>query len=154
MAGLAAVEIAQRVSRVWRSLQTDWKHSSKGTSKQGKRVRRKERLNLPSQNRGGAGCTTSSLFETSTPPSTLEDRSSRRPSMPWQTVYSLAVKWRQISEPCDPVVWINRVRYNILVNSSMSKSILHKPIRYMSHDLVVGDLYRYVSSLGMHKLSF
>lgn len=31
--------------------------------------------------------------------------------MSWQDVYSLAVKWRQIAEPCDPVVWINKLRY-------------------------------------------
>lgn len=107
MAGLAALEIAQKVVKVWRSLQTEWKHSIKGTSKQGKRVRRRDKL-TPSQNRGGAGCSTTSLFESLT---VLEERPYGRPTMPWHGVYSLAVKWRQISEPCDPVVWINKLRY-------------------------------------------
>ncbi|KAH6838164.1 Tetratricopeptide repeat superfamily protein [Perilla frutescens var. hirtella] len=110
MAGLAALEIAQKVVKVWRSLQTEWKHSNKGALKHGKKIRRKEKLNPPtSQNRGGAGCSTSSLLESSTAYNAAEDKSYGRPSLPWHGVYSLAVKWRQISEPCDPVVWINKL---------------------------------------------
>lgn len=105
MAGLAAIEIAQKVSKAWRSL----KFSTKSMSKHGKKARRKERLIMPSQNRGGAGCSRSSSSETSTSYSITEDRSSSRSSMSWQDIYSLAVKWRQISEPCDPVVWINKL---------------------------------------------
>ncbi|KAK8710336.1 hypothetical protein V6N13_145666 [Hibiscus sabdariffa] len=108
MAGLAAIEIAQKVSKTWRSLQADWKHSNR-SSKSGKRHRRKERISLASQNRGGAGCSTSSSSETSALYGSTEDRSSSRPMMSWQDVYSLAVKWRQISEPCDPVVWVNKL---------------------------------------------
>uniref|UniRef100_A0A2P2MBV0 Uncharacterized protein n=1 Tax=Rhizophora mucronata TaxID=61149 RepID=A0A2P2MBV0_RHIMU len=107
MAGLAAIEIAQKVSKAWRSLQAEWKHSNKSSSKYGKRGRR--RINIPSQNRGGAGCSTSSASETSTTYGITEDRSSNRFMMSWQDVYSVAVKWRQISEPCDPVVWINKL---------------------------------------------
>ncbi|KAI3451958.1 hypothetical protein Pfo_008623 [Paulownia fortunei] len=109
MAGLAVIEIAQKVVKVWRSLQTEWKHSNKSASKHGKKVRRKEKLNPPSQNRGGAGCSTSSFLEPSTSSTAAEDRSYGRPTMPWHSVYSLAVKWRQISEPCDPVVWVNKL---------------------------------------------
>ncbi|XP_073044864.1 suppressor of RPS4-RLD 1 [Primulina eburnea] len=108
MAGLATIEIAQKVSKVWRLLQNEWKQSNKGTSKQGKKVRRKEKPNT-SQNRGGAGCSTSSFSETSVSYSTTDDRSFGHPSMSWHNVYSLAVKWRQISEPCDPVVWVNKL---------------------------------------------
>ncbi|KAJ7952789.1 suppressor of RPS4-RLD 1 [Quillaja saponaria] len=108
MAGFAAIEIAQKVSKAWRSLQIEWKYSNKSTSKHGKRSRRRDRFNMPSQNRGGSGCSTSSALETSTSYGTTDDRSSSR-SMSWQYVYSLAVKWRQISEPCDPVVWINKL---------------------------------------------
>ncbi|KAE8655171.1 Suppressor of RPS4-RLD 1 [Hibiscus syriacus] len=108
MAGLAAIEIAQKVSKTWRSLHADWKHSNR-SSKSGKRHRRKERISLASQNRGGAGSSTSSSSETSASYGSTEDRSSSRPMMSWQDVYSLAVKWRQISEPCDPVVWVNKL---------------------------------------------
>ncbi|XP_052195401.1 suppressor of RPS4-RLD 1 isoform X1 [Diospyros lotus] len=108
MAGLAAIEIAQKVSKAWRSMQAELKNSNKNTSKYGKRTRRKEKNNIPSQNRGGAGCSTSSLSETSSYGS-VEDRSSGRPMLSWHDVYSLAVKWRQISEPCDPVVWVNKL---------------------------------------------
>eukprot|EP00258_Populus_trichocarpa_P044927 XP_024460946.1 suppressor of RPS4-RLD 1 isoform X1 [Populus trichocarpa] len=107
MAGLAIIEIAQKVAKAWRSLQNEWKHSNKSTSKYGKRVRR--RINIPSQNRGGAGCSTSSSSETTTSYGVLEDRSSGRSTMSWKDVYSMAVKWRQISEPCDPVVWVNKL---------------------------------------------
>ncbi|KAK6237734.1 hypothetical protein QUC31_003203 [Theobroma cacao] len=108
MAGLAAIEIAQKVSKAWRSLQADWKHSNR-SSKNGKRVRRKERISMASQNRGGAGCSTSNSSETSATYGITEDRSSSRLMMSWQDVFSLAVKWRQISEPCDPVVWVNKL---------------------------------------------
>ncbi|KAF5191664.1 Suppressor of rps4-rld [Thalictrum thalictroides] len=109
MAGLAAIEIAQKVSKAWRSLQAEWKHSSKGTTKSSKKARRKERLHLLSQNRGGAGCSTSSLSDTSTSYGVSDDRTSGLCAMSWQDIYALAVKWRQISEPCDPVVWVNKL---------------------------------------------
>ncbi|KAK7263223.1 hypothetical protein RJT34_30810 [Clitoria ternatea] len=107
MAGLAAIEIAQKVSKAWRSLHAEWKYSNKGNSKNGRRSRRRERINIPSQNRGGAGCSTSSSLETSSY-GTKDDRSSSR-TFSWHNVYSLAVRWRQISEPCDPVVWVNKL---------------------------------------------
>ncbi|XP_028104083.1 suppressor of RPS4-RLD 1-like isoform X1 [Camellia sinensis] len=105
MAGFAAIEIAQKVSKAWRSLQ----YSNKNTSKYGKNARRKEKINIPSQNRGGSGCCTSSSLETSTSYGITEDRSSGRHMKSWHDLYSLAVKWRQISEPCDPVVWVNKL---------------------------------------------
>ncbi|OVA17057.1 Tetratricopeptide repeat-containing domain [Macleaya cordata] len=108
MAGLAAIEIAQKVSKAWRSLQTEWKLSSKSPAKNSKKARRKEKNYVPSQNRGGACCSTSSP-ETSTSYGVSEEKSSGRSTMSWQDVYSLAVKWRQISEPCDPVVWVNKL---------------------------------------------
>ncbi|KAL8124980.1 hypothetical protein AgCh_012596 [Apium graveolens] len=107
MAGLAAIEIAQKVSKAWR---VEWKSSNKSISKNSKRARRKERLSPPSQNRGGAGCSTSSLSDMLTSSVSAEDRSSSRSIMSWHELYSLAVKWRQISEPCDPVVWVNKLR--------------------------------------------
>ncbi|KZV24968.1 tetratricopeptide repeat protein 13-like [Dorcoceras hygrometricum] len=109
MAGLAAIEIAQKVSKVWRLLQNEWKQLNKGTSKPGKKIRRKEKPNS-SQNRGGAGCSTSGFSEATMSYSTIDDRSVGHPSMSWHNIYSLAVKWRQISEPCDPVVWVNKLR--------------------------------------------
>ncbi|PHT56748.1 Suppressor of RPS4-RLD 1 [Capsicum baccatum] len=109
MAGLAAIEIAQKVSKAWRALQAEWRNSTKGTTKSGKRLRRREKLNSISLNRGGAGCSTSSSSETSTSYSLIDDRSTGRSMMSWNHLYSLAVKWRQISEPCDPVVWINKL---------------------------------------------
>ena len=116
MAGLAALEIAQKVVRVWRSLQTEWKNSNKGSLKHGKKVRRKEKHIHASQNRGGAGCSTSSFFESLTINNAAEERQFGRPSLPWHGLYSMAVKWRQISEPCDPVVWINKLRYSVSVH--------------------------------------
>lgn len=108
MAGLAVIDIAQKVSRTWRSLQAEWKCSNKSNSKHGKRARRRERPSISSQNRGGAGCSTSGFSETSSS-SHLEDRLSGHNFISWQDHFSLAVKWRQISEPCDPVVWINKL---------------------------------------------
>ncbi|KAF5961196.1 hypothetical protein HYC85_002405 [Camellia sinensis] len=118
MAGLAAIEIAQKVSKAWRSLQAEWKSPNRSTSKHGKRARRKEKINILSQNRGGACCSTSSSSEPSTSYGIVEDRSSGRPMMSWHDVYSLAVKWRQISEPCDPVVWVNKLRGDNVIDLS------------------------------------
>ncbi|KAL2348343.1 hypothetical protein Fmac_002343 [Flemingia macrophylla] len=110
MAGFAAIEIAQKVSKAWRALQTEWKYSNKNNSnsKYGKRARRRGKINISSQNRGGAGCSTSSTLETSSSYGIVDDRLSSR-SISWQDVYSIAVRWRQISEPCDPVVWVNKL---------------------------------------------
>ncbi|CAD5169559.1 unnamed protein product [Musa acuminata subsp. malaccensis] len=100
MAGLAAIEVAQKVAKYWRFL--------RNANKNGKKTRKKERLNIVSQNRGGACCTTSGLSETSSYGSN-EDKYASARSLSWQDVYSVAVKWRQISEPCDPVVWVNKL---------------------------------------------
>ncbi|XP_068656156.1 suppressor of RPS4-RLD 1 isoform X2 [Aristolochia californica] len=102
MAGLAAIEIAQKVSKAWRA--------SKNVTKNGKKTRRNENFNLPVQNRGGACCSTSSSLETSTSHGFGEDRfTSNHFTMSWRDIYSIAVKWRQISEPCDAVVWVNKL---------------------------------------------
>ncbi|XP_076949916.1 suppressor of RPS4-RLD 1-like [Bidens hawaiensis] len=99
MAGLAAIEIAQKVSKIWRSLQSEWWFSNKSTSKSGRRPRRKERIIIPSHN---------SISETSTS-SALEEKSTGQSVFSWLHLYSMAVKWRQISEPCDSVVWVNKL---------------------------------------------
>lgn len=101
MAGLAAIEIAQKVSKHWRVL--------RNAKKNGKPVKKKEKLGLSSQNRGGSGCSTSGPSGT-TIYSSVEERGVAVHSLPWKDIYSVAVRWRQISEPCDPVVWINKLR--------------------------------------------
>ncbi|PNT77196.1 hypothetical protein BRADI_1g59030v3 [Brachypodium distachyon] len=98
MAGLAAIEIAQKVSKAWRFLRNP-KNSAK-------LVRRRDKLNL-SVNRGGY-CSTSTLAGSPTS-SPSEEKVSSGISLSWQDVYNIAVKWRQISEPCDPVVWVNKL---------------------------------------------
>uniref|UniRef100_A0A0E0LGB9 Uncharacterized protein n=1 Tax=Oryza punctata TaxID=4537 RepID=A0A0E0LGB9_ORYPU len=98
MAGLAAIEIAQKVSKAWRFLRNPKNNA--------KLVRRRDKLNA-CQNRGGY-CSTSTLSGSPTS-SPNEDRISSGISLSWHDVYNIAVKWRQISEPCDPVVWINKL---------------------------------------------
>ncbi|RLM86183.1 tetratricopeptide repeat(TPR)-containing protein-like [Panicum miliaceum] len=98
MAGLAAIEIAQKVSKAWR-----FPRNPKNIAKL---VRRRDKLNM-SQNRGGY-CSTSTLSGSPTS-SPNEDRVFSGISLSWQDVYNIAVKWRQISEPCDPVVWVNKL---------------------------------------------
>ncbi|TVU19671.1 hypothetical protein EJB05_35834 [Eragrostis curvula] len=98
MAGLAAIEIAQKVSKAWRFL--------RNPKNIAKLVRRRDKLNM-SQNRGGY-CSTSTLSGSPTSNPT-EDKVSSGVSLSWHDVYNIAVKWRQISEPCDPVVWVNKL---------------------------------------------
>ncbi|KAG1347909.1 suppressor of RPS4-RLD 1 [Cocos nucifera] len=101
MAGFAAIEIAQKVAKTWRFL--------RNANKNGKKVRKREKLSMLSQNRGGSCTSTSSSSETSTLYGLNEDRYTSGRSLSWHDIYSIAVKWRQISEPCDPVVWVNKL---------------------------------------------
>uniref|UniRef100_A0A0D6R5N2 Suppressor of RPS4-RLD 1 n=1 Tax=Araucaria cunninghamii TaxID=56994 RepID=A0A0D6R5N2_ARACU len=108
MAGLAAIEIAQKVSNTWHALRESCISGGTNETKGGKRPKKKERSNMVSQNRGGACCSSSSSDTTSC--SYHEEKpSSGRLTLGWQDVYSIAVKWRQASEPCDSVVWVNRL---------------------------------------------
>ncbi|ONK64775.1 uncharacterized protein A4U43_C07F29780 [Asparagus officinalis] len=100
MSGLAAIEIAQKVSKAWRSMRSSNKNS--------KKARRREKLTLLSQNRGGAGCSSSSSSETSASYG-IGENGLTIGRLSWQDVYNIAVRWRQISEPCDPVVWVNKL---------------------------------------------
>ncbi|URE00097.1 Tetratricopeptide repeat protein [Musa troglodytarum] len=77
MAGLAAIELAQKVAKYWRFLRN----------------------------------------------ATKNDKYASGRSLSWQDVYSVAVKWRQISEPCDPVVWSLKLRV-----SSSSLCIVAAPL--------------------------
>jgi len=107
MAGLAAIEVAQKVSNTWQALR---KSRSKSETKSGKRSKKKERNNLISENRGGECCSTSTSSDTSSSCNCHEEKSSsERSTLTWEGVYSIAVKWRQVSEPCDPVVWVNKL---------------------------------------------
>jgi hypothetical protein len=36
----------------------------------------------------------------------------------WRDVFSIAVKWRQVSEPCDSVVWVDMLRYDAHISGS------------------------------------
>lgn len=149
MAGFAAIEIAQKVSKAWRSFQAEWKHSNKNNSnsKNGKRARRRERINMLSQNRGGAGCSTSSASEISPSYGIAVDRSSSC-SMSWQDVYSIAVRWRQISEPCDPVVWVNKLRYFIFGPSILADHIVFPRFRFLLVSLHCSEEFN--SGFGSH----
>lgn len=139
MAGLAAIEIAQRVSKLWRTIQADWKISSRNTAKNNKKSRRRERMNVNCHNRGGAGCSTSS---SSPEASTSDDKSVSGYSLAWKDVYSIAVKWRQISEPCDPVVWVNMLSEEFNAGFGSHTPMLlgqSKVVRYFPyHDRALG----------------
>lgn len=110
MAGLAALEIAQKVLNTWKAMRDPWAAQEKPTViKSGKRARKRENVGIVSHNRGGV-CSSSSGGDVVMTCGCAEDKSnSGRQITNWQDVYSIAVKWRQISEPCDPVVWVNKL---------------------------------------------
>ncbi|KAL0926810.1 hypothetical protein M5K25_003061 [Dendrobium thyrsiflorum] len=136
MAGLAAIEIAQKVGKAWRLLRS--------ASKSGKKARRRERPTIQSYNRGGVCCSTSSLPETSASYSSSEDKFSSNRSFSWKDIYSIAVKWRQISEPCDPVVWIDKlseeadsgVGYQIPILLGQAKVVRYFPMNLRTLNVV------------------
>lgn len=135
MAGLAAIEIAQKVGKTWRSLRS--------ASKSGKKARRRERPPLQSHNRGGVCCSTSRPSETSTSYSLSEDKFSSNRSFSWKDIYSIAVKWRQISEPCDPVVWIDKLSEEADSGFGYRTPLLHgqaKVVRYFPMNLRTLDV--------------
>lgn len=104
MAGLAALEVAQKVLNTWQALRESTLSGNVSESKGGKRTKKKDRSNSVSQNRGGV-CSSSTSSS-----SCHEEKSALvRYTLGWQDVYSIAVKWRQASEPCDPVVWVNKL---------------------------------------------
>ncbi|MCO5575061.1 hypothetical protein L7F22_028858 [Adiantum nelumboides] len=109
MAGLAALEIAQKVLNTWKTMRDPLSTQEKPSSvKSGKRARRRETGGFISHNRGGVCSSSSSNGDGIC--GCYEDKSiSGRLTLNWQDVYSIAVKWRQISEPCDPVVWVNKL---------------------------------------------
>ena len=111
MAGLAALDIAQKVHCTWKAMRGTWNSQEKPVgNKSGKRARRRDNIGIISNNRGGV-CTSSNGTDPSSASSYHEDKSLfGRLILNWQDVYTIAVKWRQISEPCDPVVWVNKLR--------------------------------------------
>lgn len=111
MAGLAALEIAQKVLNTWKAMKDPWPSGDKSSgAKTGKRARRRENPGVISQNRGGVCSSSNSHSGFMSSCSCREEKlSSARRILNWQDVYSIAVKWRQISEPCDPVVWVNKL---------------------------------------------
>lgn len=52
----------------------------------------------------------------------------------WRDVYSIAVKWRQVSEPCDSVVWVDKLRYELMLQiylySQFAFSALYQDINW------------------------
>ncbi|KAH6556121.1 hypothetical protein KP509_1Z203500 [Ceratopteris richardii] len=111
MAGLAVLEIAQKVLNTWKAMREPWGSQEKLPIKSGKRPKRKDNLCNISHNRGGA-CSSSSSNDGDVTMSCAyaDDKCTPgRHTLSWQDVYSIAVKWRQISEPCDPVVWVNKL---------------------------------------------
>ncbi|XP_020586512.1 suppressor of RPS4-RLD 1 isoform X2 [Phalaenopsis equestris] len=135
MAGLAAIEIAQKVGKAWRSL--------RNASRSGRKVRRRERPLVQSHNRGGVCCSTSSLSEISASYSSSEDKISSNRSFSWRDIYSIAVRWRLISEPCDPVVWIDKLSEEADTGFSHQTPILQgqaKIVRYFPMNLRTLDV--------------
>ncbi|KAG0562763.1 hypothetical protein KC19_9G169700 [Ceratodon purpureus] len=97
MAGFAAIEIAQKVSYTWRTMNENWdehfKIKEKVVPEKVGRKNKKKSSNGRSANKGGQ-----------------ENNDGMDPFMSsWRDVYSIAVKWRQISEPCDSVVWVDKL---------------------------------------------
>ncbi|KAI5065864.1 hypothetical protein GOP47_0018488 [Adiantum capillus-veneris] len=118
MAGLAALEIAQKVLNTWKAMRDPLAAQEKPSGvKSGKRARRRDSVGVISHNRGGV-CSSSNRGGVCSSSSSngdgfcgcYEDKStSGRLILNWHDVYSIAVKWRQISEPCDPVVWVDKL---------------------------------------------
>lgn len=91
MAGFAAIEIAQKVAYTWRTMNEKRDEYFQSKEKAGRKTNRKNSSTVRSMKKGGQ-----------------ENNHGMDPFMSsWRDVYSIAVKWRQISEPCDSVVWVD-----------------------------------------------
>ncbi|KAL2652061.1 hypothetical protein R1flu_020189 [Riccia fluitans] len=104
MAGLAAIEIAQRVANYLRVLREAKKVQEMSIMEKEQKPR-DESMEEISHNRGGV-CSSSNAFS---PPCSCHEEALLNQGLSWRDVYTIAVKWRQISEPCDPVVWVDKL---------------------------------------------
>ena len=93
MAGLAVLEASQAVAAHWQALA----HAGAGAASSREREREREREGglQPGGQRGGKG------GKGSTAPAGS--------GLTWRQLYSIAVRWRQLSEPCDPVLWVDQL---------------------------------------------
>lgn len=106
MAGYAALEIAQALRKAW-GISTPVSGSSSsnitpqsGTASKG-----------PKSGKGAKKSASNSSTTASTSPGTLDGKSSsahrKQHQFGWRDMYDIAVKWRQYSEPNDPVWWVD-----------------------------------------------
>ncbi|KAL3699782.1 hypothetical protein R1sor_017804 [Riccia sorocarpa] len=104
MAGLAAIEIAQRVANYLGVLREAKKVQEMSIVEKEQKPK-DETMEEVSHNRGGV-CSSSNTFS---PPCSCHEEALLNQGLRWRDVYTIAVKWRQISEPCDPVVWVDKL---------------------------------------------
>ncbi|KAH9538801.1 hypothetical protein CY35_15G025500 [Sphagnum magellanicum] len=109
MAGLAALEIAQKVLYTWQAMHENPQELEDCKDSSPKSLRRSKRKssNGRSGNRGGPQCS-NKVGHPSNCRCQEDDDSMKGPIVStWRDVFSIAVKWRQVSEPCDSVVWVD-----------------------------------------------
>lgn len=133
MAGLAALEIMQTVSAWWQALAKEGTPPNSAGRKNSKKKGVASAVGAPDGlppesiiNGSGNGesdgtpnglngtCGTGSgsdimgvaLSEDSSPSAPLAMLSSAG-ALKWRDVFSISVRWRQVSEPCDPVAWVD-----------------------------------------------
>lgn len=114
MAGLAAVEIAHCASATWQSMRSGWEgrdapDGSVSTSGRASAAGRSNRK-VGRRRAGSIGVAPAGPSQPSTSgrdSARVGDARAGLLADGWRDVYSMAVRWRQLSEPCDPVVWVD-----------------------------------------------
>ncbi|KAG6545276.1 hypothetical protein Mapa_013389 [Marchantia paleacea] len=101
MAGLAALEIAQKVANYRRVLREARKVQEMSIMEKEQKLG--DHIEEVSQNGVGACSSSTSV----SPCSCHQEARLKNQGLNWRDVYSIGVKWRQVSEPCDPVVWVD-----------------------------------------------
>eukprot|EP00850_Spirogloea_muscicola_P017708 SM000155S01637 [mRNA] locus=s155:42573:48141:+ [translate_table: standard] len=134
MAGLAAINIAQAVRSSWKGMvetSRDDKDGvsevlSQGSSASGvpgsratstRKVGRRKLASASVENGDlaeDATCSTSNRGGVASSSSSSEsgygfDSKQQGTVDTWRSMYSIAVRWRQLAEPCDPVVWVDQL---------------------------------------------
>eukprot|EP00850_Spirogloea_muscicola_P010134 SM000058S18564 [mRNA] locus=s58:532851:538878:- [translate_table: standard] len=134
MAGLAAINIAQAVRSSWKGMVETSRDDKDGVSEvltQGssasgvsgsratstRKVGRRKLASAASEDGDhaeDATCSTSNRGGVASSSSSSEssngfDSKHKGAVDTWRSVYSIAVRWRQLAEPCDPVVWVDQL---------------------------------------------
>jgi hypothetical protein len=120
MAGFAAIEMAQTLRKVWALASSSTSPGNGGTAakasgstKKSGKAKSSGASSSPSSSNTSAPASANPSSSATSAPYMVDGKSSSGDSDPhefgWRDLYDIVVKWRQYSEPNDPVWWVDKL---------------------------------------------